>query len=418
MRILYAPEVRRYFDILKYKSSGSFNSGTVYDAQTYRILDILFDRIKQLRPQEGTTDVWNLWFKAPRGPIEKFGDYKEWLDDGEVESFDEFQRIWLDFYPEETCWFPFTAIERQENEYRGIFLNHGIIIEQPKEIPPGFPLDIHEFAEWLLDAVDACIEALRNGHYNDDVEAHLPLVHRTGTILRRDWWSVYPDTKEEFLAGLSPEDIAFFVQDMREPAKSISPLKTTCANDYFKACALGYAANHYSGLDKTPREQYYLHADGRDDGLGDIDPDDSGAFRIWLTDRTRHGGHPWEVARGGNSTHISLYPVLDEGGYTFLLAGSSVGRTIETVKFYLALRKAGLPVKVKDGNILANRLTGEEKMGIVPRGIPPVYCEGLFSDERIISFVNLDEEDVEELAPHCTWQPIPKASLRGSEPEK
>lgn len=174
----------------------------------------------------------------------------------------------------------------------------------------------------------------------------------------------------------------------------------------------------YFGLDKTPKEQYYLHADGRDDGLGDIDPDDPGAFRSWLTDRDRRGGHPWEVARGGNSTHISLYPVLDEGGYTFLLAGSSVGRTIETVKFYLALRKAGLPVSVKDGNILANRLIGEEKMGIVPQGVPPVYCEGLFPDERIIAFVNLDVEDLEALSPYCTWQPVPKASLRNSEPEK
>ncbi len=49
-------------------------------------------------------------------------------------------------------------------------------------------------------------------------------------------------------------------------------------------------------------------------------------------------------------------------------------------------------------------------MGIVSQGIPPVYCEGSFPGERIISFVNLDEKALEVLLPHCTWQP-PKASL-------
>lgn len=30
------------------------------------------------------------------------------------------------------------------------------------------------------------------------------------------------------------------------------------------------------------------------------------AFQTWLRDRERHGGHPWEVCCGGNSTHVSL----------------------------------------------------------------------------------------------------------------
>ena len=43
------------------------------------------------------------------------------------------------------------------------------------------------------------------------------------------------------------------------------------------------------GCDKTPKEQYYLHADSRDEGLRDIDADDPNAFHEWLHDRTRHG---------------------------------------------------------------------------------------------------------------------------------
>lgn len=97
-----------------------------------------------------------------------------------------------------------------------------------------------------------------------------------------------------------------------------------------------------------------------------------------------------------------------------MLDGSSVSRTIETVRFYLALRKASLPVYIRDGTILADRLTGNEKIGIVPQGIVPVYCESLFPGERIISFMNLDCEKLDEVVRHCTWQPIPQTRLQNS----
>ena len=208
--------------------------------------------------------------------------------------------------------------------------------------------------------------------------------------MRKDWWSVFPKIREEFLSDLSQEDADLFAKYMEEAHKQNTiapPLKEMSANDYFRACAIGYAANHYSGGGRTPREQYDLHADGRDGGLGEIDPDSPTAFLSWFTGQ--YDGHPWEVVRGGNSTHISLYPQHKEDGFTFLLDGSSVSRTIETVRFYLALRKAGLPVYIRDGSILADRLTGNEKIGIVPQRITPVYCESLFPEERVISFMNL-----------------------------
>lgn len=53
-------------------------------------------------------------------------------------------------------------------------------------------------------------------------------------------------------------------------------------------------------------------------------------FVQWLNNKTHHG-HPWEVCRGGNSTHISLYVYHDEDGFELTLAGSARTRTIETV---------------------------------------------------------------------------------------
>ena len=48
---------------------------------------------------------------------------------------------------------------------------------------------------------------------------------------------------------------------------------------------LGYVANNYEGLDLSPRDQYFKHADGRDGGLGEIDPDSPEAFSDWYHNR-------------------------------------------------------------------------------------------------------------------------------------
>lgn len=183
---LTAPEIQRYCEMLSHSSSASFHNSAVFDARTYQILDIIFDQIKQIMPREGTTDIWDLWLRAPRGFIEQFRDYQEWLEDREVSNYEEFRELWLSYFPDEEYWYSFTAIEQKEAQYRGIFFNHRIIIEQRDGPPVGVPLDIHEFTEWVLWSVDVCIDALKAGTYNQFIAARLPIQHRTGTILRKD----------------------------------------------------------------------------------------------------------------------------------------------------------------------------------------------------------------------------------------
>ena len=87
------------------------------------------------------------------------------------------------------------------------------------------------------------------------------------------------------------------------------------ANDFFKFCAMGYKSMGYEGCELSPKEQYKKHADGRDDGLLELEADSPEAFNLWLNKKDGWLGHPWEVCRGGNSTHISLYVNNDENGY-------------------------------------------------------------------------------------------------------
>ena len=412
---LKAPGVKHYISILKDQSYRAYNNNTSYDDRTYELLDEIFELIKRLSPVS-TNGARELWFTAERGTIEDFGNYDEMLEDGEVESREEFEQWWKDEYPNEIEWYNFTAVEDTKIGYRAIFLGNKFVIEDDsRKKRSAFPIDISEFAEWIRDSIKGCISELRNGTYNERVQRELPVQHRTGTILRKHLWDVFPEARESFFKKLPQTDIDDFIMYADEqtgsPSDLMGRIPSMTANDFYRFCSLGYKANNYSGTDLPLRKQYEKHADGRDDGLSEIAPDSADAFYAWLHDRDRRGGHPWEVCRGGNSTHVSLYVGNDDKGYYLSVAGNAWSRTVETVKFYLALRRAGLPVYIHEAKILSDRLTEKEKIGIVPDGVMPAYCENLFPNEKIIDFMNLPDEHRDELAKYCVWQKEIELSL-------
>lgn len=178
------------------------------------------------------------------------------------------------------------------------------------------------------------------------------------------------------------------------------------ANDFYRFCALGYEANQYKGTDLCPRRQYELHADGRDEGLGEINQNSAEAFHNWLHDESHMGGHPWEVCRGGNSTHVSLQVVEDEKGYYLFLDGSSEGRCIETIKFFLTLKHEQIPVFIADAQKLIARLNGSEDIGIVPDGVIPRYCSSMFPEGDVIDYMNLPYENRGEIVSKARWDKL------------
>ena len=105
--------------------------------------------------------------------------------------------------------------------------------------------------------------------------------------------------------------------------------------------------------------------------------------------------------------------------YLLILDGNAWNRTVETVKFYLALVRNNIPVYLNDAELLADRLTEKEKIGIVPQGVIPKYCDSYFPNENIIDFINLpyDKDDTEKMLPYCSWYPIEKIELINSADE-
>ncbi len=404
MKQLHAPQVEKYLSILEheYRLINCFFS---YDDRTYHLIDQIFEALRVVAPVNEYGSK-NLWIHTDRGTLDDYGKFEDAVEYGDVETKEQFEQNWLAEYPDEEYWYHFHAVEDPQTGYKAIFVARRFIFEVDPSKKRSAPYDASEFAEWLLEQVRACIREIKDGTYLEYVDQHLPLEHRTGTILRKDLWEVLPETREEDLSGLDLNSIRQFLDYAKEGNMPIKYYPSFTANEFFHCCSLGYQANHYPVDGLTPREQYYRNADGRDNGLKKIDPDDPEAFKAWITDRTQFGGHPWEVCRGGNSTHISLYVHYQEEGYRLILSGSSIGRYAETINFYLALRQAGYSVELTDMDILSDRLCGKEKIGIVPDGIFPRYCSEWFPGENVISFMNLPYEDREKIVPKCVWQPL------------
>lgn len=162
--------------------------------------------------------------------------------------------------------------------------------------------------------------------------------------------------------------------------------------------------NEYEDVQNySPKEAYYEYADGRDEVLKDIDINSEAEFSKWYFDKNRFGGHPWEVCRGGNSTHIDLGVINEDGKWYYFLRGKSWNRSIETIKFYLALRRKGLPVFLEDVQEILNRLLGKDKIGIVPDFVIPRYCERDFTKEKILDFMHLPyDENKEKMIEYAT----------------
>ncbi|MDD2458502.1 MAG: hypothetical protein PHQ83_08360 [Eubacteriales bacterium] len=374
-----------------------------------------FEFVQLMEPLSicGDDELRELWVFAPRGSIDEFADYDEYLADGEIENRQEFEELWLDMYPDELKWYRLATLR-----YRDIYsvaVNRKLVLQLQPESQKLDSCPKTELLDWLIVAVQQSIQLLKSRQYDAFVKQNLPHRHRVGNILRQDYWSVFPEEKEAYLAEIDPGEMTLFEKLINQPSENIPAFRLSAMTSglYFNACKLGYVANQYEGAKVLPaKELYRKHADGRDDGLLELDEDSAEAFETWYFGRKQHGGHPWEVCRGGNSTHISLFVIHDAQGWSFKLAGSSMGRSVETVKFYLTLAEQGYPVSLSDGKEILAMLKGEDYIGIVPQGVFPRYCDSFFPGEKLLTFMNLPFEKTDQVIQAAFWYPIERVQLR------
>ena len=98
--------------------------------------------------------------------------------------------------------------------------------------------------------------------------------------------------------------------------------------------------------------------------------------------------------------------------YHLALAAKSYGRCVEAIKFYLALKHAGLPVIIYGAEFIKKRLLGLERVGIVPNEVMPFYCHSRFPGEDVDSFRHLNHENPDAEIALIEWQPIKPVKLK------
>jgi hypothetical protein len=275
--------------------------------------------------------------------------------------------------------------------------------------------DLKIFIDWLHGRITSEINKLReNPHeYNDNIKRNLSWAKRYGRIRRMEFWNILGDEAIRVDLNLGEEKIQTLREIVGKMQKgSGTGLEKMTANEFFRICEICYDANDYFKDKKTaltPPEKYLAMSDGRDAGLRNIPGDSQEEFYKWYHSEEKFGAHPWEICRGGNSTHISLFVSETGNHWKISLEGSSIGRVEETVRMAVALHEKRVPFELYDAEEILNMVTGNDFIGIVPDNVFPRYCHSLFpKEDRIIDFMNLKflDEFVPEIIDKAFWYPL------------
>jgi hypothetical protein len=204
------------------------------------------------------------------------------------------------------------------------------------------------------------------------------------------------------------------------------------AADYFQYCRIAYLAakrkEETVDASLSGRDLYARYADGRHEGLLDIDPGSAQEFGDWIDGvhpKKGGGGHPWEIKRGGNTTHIDLSvfrpsPYRKEG-FKVELRGESIGRLVETMRMFLAIHEAGLPISIANSEGVRKRLLAQDNIGIIPAYASPHRANQHFKEhEDVFDVMHYDDlgRFKRRLRPFIRWEPLLILQPMGSTPNQ
>jgi hypothetical protein len=391
---------------------------TVSNASNVKAMLSIFETMCALEEQ-GDDELRSIWFCLNRGSIEQFGDYDDYFESGEVENYQEFEDYWLDFYPEEKKWYSLTVSRYQEGRY--FYINSQLTLEcktNKTQSDEDYPFQ-NQLISALKEIAEDSIAQIRKdvNAYNKFIEEQLPYKKRVGRILRKDYWAIFPEIQKEFSDSITPEILTTLEAIKNQSySESINCLPKISSGDFFRFCEIAYDANNYfkeETRNLSPKEKYRVMADGRDCDLTSINEASNDDFAKWYSTAMNCGGHPWEICRGGNSTHISLYVGKTDKGWYLRLAGSSIVRVLETIKMAVAFHQQNIPFILDKAEEIYKIATGTDYIGIVPENVTPRYCHSYFPDEdEIIDFMNLWEEKEEQVIKKTFWYPMDEVKLK------
>lgn len=386
----------------------------------------LFRLTDQMDPV-GRDNRREVWIIARRGSAEEYRPYYD-EDASEEELVDAMQEQ----YPLEEYWYKVVTVHHTDcrrGEYFGVFLNNRCFLTINDPNADGNPLNAKELIDWLIQETKGVLDKLRNGTYNAEVQENLPVDYKYGVISRKDYWNIYPEERDAYRSVFIEKQIVDFLSCGNAFYEDGTPphcLPHITVREFYEACAICYRAigmepkshcwfedsdeehQRYGGV--TAKELYYMFADGRDDGMSKVPLDDAAAFEEWLEQKGPHyefnGHHPWEILPSystEDSGHMYVGKAPDS--YYFSLSGSSKTRSREIICCFLALRAAGLPVRLHEGNKMQARLEETDMIGIVPEGRTTRYVYSIMEYSFLDAVHLYDGDKPEQVAEKAIWKP-------------
>ena len=271
--------------------------------------------------------------------------------------------------------------------------------------------------KWLKAARKDWIKA------NKRIQVDYPLRHRYGiapnALIRASLPDVYRLNKE--LGKDRTRKLVRLIEDGFFLKAENTEVSSMTAADYFQYCKIAYIAGKRKEetVDESlsGREMYSRYADGRHEGLLDIDPASEQEFADWIDGehpKRRVGGHPWEIKRGGNTTHIDLTvsrpSSYRQEGFKVELRGESIGRMVETMRMFLAIHEGKLPISIANPEGVRKRLLAQDNIGIIPSYASLHRANQHFSqDEDVFDVMHYDDlgRFKRRIIPFVTWEPLP-----------
>ena len=449
---MVAPDIDRLLKAFRHEY---MNPKTSTEA-LYKAMEPIFEILKPLEAYKKNDEAKIIWLRIPRGTIEDYDSFEYMKECEMVETYEEYEQMWEQDYPDEYCWYRLVVVQsfNKDNSLRYYGMSLGNFTTVSASLDGCISDELDQWGEeaaikicnLIIPAVEESMRLLFENKYNDLVEKNLPYRFRTGVIKRSDLWTADREYYKYDLDGLTEESVERFIKLIESGINDedkIGRINEFKANDFFEACKIGYMAIGKECEGYSLSDLYMHYSDGRDEGLTGkghglnagpgIDPDDPAAWDKWYFHREQHGGHPWEVVPGGNSTHMSLGVCNDKNsldfyyrlgkltkeeyedkqlkaGYYFTIEG--LHRAFESVSFYLALYDAGLPVFIRDAKELVASFTGTDYIGIVPHHEIPKYCSNLFPSKygTIFDFMHVYKEE-DSWFDKVIWLPEDEATL-------
>ncbi len=240
---------------------------------------------------------------------------------------------------------------------------------------------ILDACKWLNNVKRDWIKANRQVHESYPLNRRYGIV--SNSLIRSSLPEIYQIDKE--LGKTKTKKFVHLVESGYFSNTTNTNRESMTANDFFDYCKIAYIAGKRKEdtIDEnlSGREMYERFADGRHEGLLEIDPNSITEFAEWIDGKhpsKKAGGHPWEIKRGGNTTHIDLYvsrpSYYCKDNFTIKFRGQSIGRLKETINMFLGIYDAGLPISIDDPLGIRKRLLAQDNVRQLQKSNLALFC--------------------------------------------